>query len=90
MYKLGAKYTTTKFYCQEYLKEKARRAKKFFMEERGDTTIIAIILVLVVVIALALVFRKNIAELASNIWSKIFTNADVGGQSTDMQDSWDQ
>ena len=92
MYSLGAKYTTSKFCCQQFLKEKARNAKKFFLDERGDTTIIAIVLVLVVVIALAVVFRDNIIELANTAWDKVFGNS--GGLSSSGNklntDSWNQ
>lgn len=51
---------------------KAKEAvKSFFEEERGDSHIIAVILVLVVVVGLAVVFRKNITELLSNLWTGI-------------------
>ena len=49
--------------------------KNFFVDEEGDTNIISIILILVVVIALAVAFRKNIADLADGIWKKIFSSA---------------
>lgn len=51
---------------------KAKEAiKSFFEEERGDSHIIAVILVLVIVVGLALLFRKNIANLLDDLWKKI-------------------
>lgn len=60
----------------------ARRAKErilntvtgFFKDEQGDTNMISIIIILVIVVALAIVFRKNIAALANNLWNQIFTD----------------
>lgn len=52
----------------------------FFIDEEGDTNLISIIVVLVIVMALAVVFRKNIATLVNNIWDSIFkeSNAATG------------
>lgn len=47
----------------------------FFTTEDGDTNFISIIIVLVIVVALAVVFRKNIAELVNKLWTKIFEDA---------------
>ena len=43
----------------------------FFVDEEGDTNLISIVLVLVVVLALAVVFRKNIANMVNGMWGKI-------------------
>lgn len=53
----------------------AGKIKSFFKEENGDTNMISIIIVLVIVVALAAVFRKNIAELVNNFWEQIFKDA---------------
>ncbi len=53
-------------------KEKAVDVMKdFFTDENGDTNMISIILVLVIVIALAALFRKNIASMVSAMWESI-------------------
>ena len=60
--------------------------KDFFTDENGDTNMISIILVLVIVIALAALFRKNIAAMVTAMWTDISnrfngasgTNADIG------------
>lgn len=51
--------------------------KDFFTDEEGDTNMISIILVLVIVVALAIVFRKNIANLVNTWWEKIFKDANA-------------
>ena len=59
--------------------------KDFFTDENGDTNMISIILVLVIVIALAALFRKNIAAMVTSMWESISekfsgasgTNADI-------------
>lgn len=57
---------------------KAKEAvKSFFEEERGDSHIIAVILVLVIVVGLALIFRKNIANLLSDLWDNITGTTDT-------------
>lgn len=56
---------------------KAKEAiKSFFEEERGDSHIIAVILVLVIVVGLALLFRKNIAKLLTDLWKGITDTTD--------------
>ncbi|MFG6392644.1 MAG: hypothetical protein K1W24_00430 [Lachnospiraceae bacterium] len=56
---------------------KAKEAiKSFFEEERGDSHIIAVILVLVIVVGLALLFRKNIAKLLTDLWKNITDTTD--------------
>ncbi len=56
---------------------KAKEAiKSFFKEERGDSHIIAVILVLVIVVGLALLFRKNIAKLLTDLWKNITDTTD--------------
>ena len=47
----------------------------FFATEEGDTNFISIIIVLVIVVALAVVFRKNIAALVNGMWTRIFGDA---------------
>lgn len=57
-------------------KEQAKGAvHNFFMDEEGDTNLISIVVVLVIVMALAVVFRKNIAELVTKMWKQIGTDA---------------
>lgn len=57
-------------------KERVKDAvHSFFTDEEGDTNFISIIVVLVIVLGLAVVFRKNIAQLANSMWTKIFTDA---------------
>lgn len=57
-------------------KEQAKGAvHNFFTDEEGDTNLISIVVVLVIVMALAVVFRKNIAELATKMWKQIGTDA---------------
>lgn len=58
------------------MKERTKEAvHDFFTTEDGDTNFISIIIVLVIVVALALVFRKNIAKLVKNMWDSIFNDA---------------
>ncbi len=47
----------------------------FFVDEEGDTNLISIVVVLVIVMALAVVFRKNIAEIVTKMWKQIGTDA---------------
>lgn len=47
----------------------------FFVDENGDTNLISIVIVLVIVLGLAVVFRKNIAELVNKMWESIFSDA---------------
>lgn len=58
--------------------------KEFFTDEEGDTNIIAVILLLVIVIALAVMFRDNIGELAKGMFNKVFE--DAGGSGTEATD----
>ncbi|MCM1122685.1 MAG: hypothetical protein NC416_08880 [Eubacterium sp.] len=58
------------------MKERTKEAvRDFFTTEDGDTNFISIIIVLVIVVALAIVFRKNIANLVNSLWQKIFQDA---------------
>lgn len=43
----------------------------FFVDEEGDTNLISIVLVLVIVLALAVVFRKNIANMVNSLWDSV-------------------
>lgn len=47
----------------------------FFSDEEGDTNFISIIIILVIVVGLAVVFRKNIAQLVNEMWKNIFKDA---------------
>ncbi len=49
--------------------------KKFFQDEQGDTNMISVIIILVIVVGLAVVFRKNIAAMATKMWETIFKDA---------------
>ena len=71
-------------------KERVKDAvHSFFTDEEGDTNFISIIVVLVIVLALAVVFRKNIATLANNMWKQIFTDANsatgTNGKATEFK-----
>jgi len=69
--------------AEVWMMMQAKRAKEgihnaltgFFKDEQGDTNMISIIIILVIVVALAIVFRKNIAALANNLWNQIFQDA---------------
>lgn len=57
-------------------KEKMKEGvKDFFTTEDGDTNLISIVIVLVIVLALAVIFRKNIAALVNALWEQIFKDA---------------
>lgn len=65
------------------LKEQVKEAvHNFFTDESGDTNLISIVVVLVIVMALAVVFRKNIASLVNGMWQTIFTDANPATHST--------
>lgn len=65
------------------LKEGIKEAVcEFFMDESGSETLISIVVVLVIVMALAVVFRKNIATLVNSMWQTIFTDANSATKST--------
>ncbi len=53
--------------------------KSFLEEERGDSHIIAVILVLVVVVGLAVLFRENISQIVTKLWSSITSALDGYG-----------
>lgn len=53
------------------------KVHNFFVDEKGDTNLISIVIVLVIVLALAVVFRKNIAELVNKMWEQIFKDANA-------------
>lgn len=58
------------------LKERMKGAvHSFFTDEDGDTNLISIVIVLVIVVALAVIFRKNIASLVNSMWEQIFKDA---------------
>lgn len=46
--------------------------KEFFTNEQGDTNFISVIIILCVVVALAVVFRENIADIVNAAWKSIF------------------
>lgn len=57
-------------------KEKVKEAvHDFFTTEDGDTNFISIIIILVIVVALAALFRKNIAEVVNAAWKSISKDA---------------
>ncbi len=59
------------------MKENVKEAvHDFFTTEDGDTNFISIIIVLVIVVGLAVFFRKQIATIVNNIWTKIFSDAE--------------
>lgn len=71
------------------LKEEARETVyDFFTDERGDTNLISIVVVLVIVMALAVVFRKNIAELVNNMWKSIFSDANSATNTNGSQQNF--
>ncbi len=47
------------------------KVHNFFVDEEGDTNLISIVIVLVIVIALAAIFRKNIANIVKAMWDSI-------------------
>ncbi len=65
------------------------KVKAFFTDESGETYFISIIVVLVIVLALAVMFRKNIAELVNKMWTKIFQDASDATKTTGAQTMFD-
>ena len=64
------------------MKEQAGRAvHDFFVDEKGDTNLISIVIVLVIVLALAIIFRNNIAALVNGMWDKIAEDAGTATKS---------
>lgn len=58
------------------MKERVKGAvRDFLTTENGDTNFISVIIILVIVVALAVVFRKNIANLVNAMWEKIMGDA---------------
>ncbi len=86
MYKLAAKCTTAQFMAKEKMNEGKNRIKKFFTEEAGGTEFIAIILILVVVIALGVMFKDNIIQIASNLWAGLSDDSITSGTTTSVDD----
>lgn len=64
--------------------------KNFFTTEEGDTNLISIVIVLVIVLALAVVFRKNIASLVNKMWEQIFKDATSATKTTGTQTQFAQ
>ncbi len=58
-----------------YFKAKCK-VMSFFEDETGDTNIIAIILLIIVVIAMAVIFRNQIANVINSLFNRV-TN-DIG------------
>lgn len=52
------------------------KIRNFLTDESGAGMIEAVILI-VIVLALAVVFRKNIAELVNKMWEQIFNDANA-------------
>ena len=72
------------------LKERMKEAvHDFFIDEKGDTNLISIVVVLVIVMALAVVFRKNIASLVNSMWQTIFSDAGSATKSTGAAQTFD-
>ena len=62
----------------------------FFVDEEGDTNLISIVIVLVIVIALAAIFRKNIATIVNSMWDSIA--GDVGdaiGENVELETTFE-
>lgn len=53
-----------------YFKAKCK-VMSFFEDETGETNIIAIILLIVVVIAMAVIFRKQIANVINSLFNRV-------------------
>lgn len=68
------------------MKENAREAvHDFLTDEQGDTNMISIVIILVIVIALAAIFRKNIAAMVKAMWENISKNVkDATGQDVNI------
>ena len=58
-----------------YFKAKCK-VMSFFKDETGDTNIIAIILLIIVVIAMAVIFRNQIANVINSLFNRV--NNDIG------------
>lgn len=58
-----------------YFKAKCK-VMSFFEDETGDTNIIAIILLIIVVIAMAVIFRNQIANVINSLFNRV--NNDIG------------
>ncbi|MCR4614912.1 MAG: flagellin-like protein [Clostridiales bacterium] len=54
-----------------------KKAMDMIKSESGETNIIAIVLLIVIVIALAVIFRTQITNLVTRVWSRIFTDANT-------------
>lgn len=58
------------------MKEQGKETlRRFFEDEEGDTNLISIVVVLVIVMALAAIFRKNIAAIVNVMWREISKDA---------------
>ena len=71
--------------AKENVKE---NVKEFFTTEDGDTNLISIVLVLVIILALAVIFRKNIALLVNNMWTQIFSDANSATKTSATQEQF--
>ncbi|MCR5587223.1 MAG: hypothetical protein K6F77_06805 [Lachnospiraceae bacterium] len=66
------------------LKESAKEnVKEFFVDEEGDTNIIAIVLILIIVIGLAALFHDKIFALFNDLWDKVTGGSDNTAASGD-------
>jgi len=61
----------------------------FFVDEEGDTNLISVVIILVIVIALAAIFRKNIANIVKAMWESIAGDVgDAVGAPVDIQNDF--
>lgn len=61
----------------------------FFVDEEGDTNLISVVIILVIVIALAAIFRKNIANIVGAMWESIAGDInDAVGAPVDIQNDF--
>jgi len=51
--------------------------RRVFKEQAGGAEVIATLIIIAVVLALALIFRKNLAALVSNLWNSLVKSTDV-------------
>lgn len=66
---LMANYQMKKFVLKEKMKD-------FFLDEKGESHLIAVILVLVVVVGIAFTFKEQIELIVEQLWAKITGETD--------------
>ena len=55
-----------------------QKATGFVSKENGEVNIIDIIIVLAIALAVAMIFKEQLAELFDSIWGDIWTRTDSG------------